>query len=109
MNRRRTGVVGSLLLLAIGCGGASAAGERGPAGRPETPADMLARRVAEAAGAERWGEVAELRFRFVVTADGARRADVAHRWDVRGQRDRVSWTEEGHTYDVVVDLLTRTG
>src|SRR5690349_14651076 len=96
------------VLFLAGCGGGSVE-MHAEAPRDESPADGLARRVAEAAGSARWSEVAELRFHFVVTADGARRADIAHRWDVRGRRDRVTWEEEGRRYDVVVSLDSREG
>jgi len=35
-------------------------------------------------------------------------ADAFHRWDPRGARDYVTWTEDGHAYDVIVDLRART-
>jgi hypothetical protein len=74
----------------------------------ETPARVLARRVSEAAGLARFGEVAALRFTFVVERDGQRAFVASHAWDVRAGRDRVRWTEDGHAWDVVVDLHART-
>ena len=40
---------------------------------PLTPADALARRVATSAGLAGFDQIAELRFRFVVTIEGERR------------------------------------
>ncbi len=96
------------------CGGAPATGaERSP--QPamqtpaQTPADALASRIVEASGGAHLRDVAELRFTFVVVADGTERARVVHAWDLRGERDRVRWTtDDGHHVDAVVDLDTRT-
>jgi hypothetical protein len=61
--------------------------------------------VRKAAGGERWSEVAALRFTFVVTEGGEKKASIKHVWDVRGQRDRVTWTDkEGVARDVIVDV-----
>jgi len=78
--------------------------------REVTPTEALARRVATHAGVDATVGVAELRFRYVRRAgDGASEGAVeaVHRWDVRGSRDHVTFSEAGHTYDLVVDLLTR--
>jgi hypothetical protein len=71
------------------------------------PADALATRVARVAGIEALAGVSELRFTFVVTRDDERRMEVGHRWDLRAQRDRIRWVEDGRTYDLIVDLRTR--
>jgi hypothetical protein len=98
----------------LGCGAAAAPVVTTPAPRAfatveaETPARALARRVAEAAGIAQFGEVAALRFTFVVARNGERAFVAAHAWDVRAGRDRVRWTEDGHAWDVVVDLHART-
>jgi len=78
--------------------------------REVTPSEALARRVATHAGVDATVGVAELRFRYVSRAgDGVSEGAVeaVHRWDVRGSRDHVTFSEGGHTYDLVVDLLTR--
>ncbi len=93
------------------CGGAPPATHAAPsvdAHAADTPAVALARGVATAAGRARFGEVAQLRFRFVVTNGAERVADAFHRWDLRGARDHVTWTEDGHAYDVIVDLRARS-
>lgn len=103
------------VVACAGCGGESAH-DSGLYTRPHptTPEAQLTERVREAAGGVAWarGQVSELRFRFVVEADGQRRADVRHVWDVRGRRDRVTWADSSTTppraFDVVVDLDTRT-
>lgn len=76
--------------------------------REVTPSDALARRVATTAGFDPAQEVAEVRFRYVERAGNDPPIEVQHRWDVRGSRDHVTWSEGGHAYDIVVDLLTRT-
>jgi len=78
--------------------------------REVTPSEALARRVATNAGVDPNAEVAELRFRYVGRVDeggGEGTVEALHRWDVRGSRDHVTFSEGGHTYDLVVDLLTR--
>jgi hypothetical protein len=71
------------------------------------PADALAIRVARAAGLEALAGVSELRFTFVLSEGDRRRLEVEHRWDLRAQRDRIRWTEDGRSYDLIVDLRTR--
>jgi hypothetical protein len=98
----------------VGCGAARAPARVPPARvgaaptEADTPARALARRVAEAAGLARLGEVAELRFTFVVERGGERAFVASHVWDLRAGRDRVRWTDEGRAWDVVVDLRART-
>jgi hypothetical protein len=98
----------------MGCGAANAPLRAVPPpvaaapAEPDSPARALARRVAEAAGLARLGEVAELRFTFVVARNGERAFAATHAWDLRAGRDRVRWTEDGHEWDVVVDLRART-
>lgn len=99
----------------VGCGPAptlTAESARTPTSRDragtDTPGVALARRVATKAGLEQLGGVAELRFRFVVLSGDERVADAFHRWDLRGGRDHVTWSEAGHAYDVVVALDART-
>lgn len=76
---------------------------------PESPADALARGVWEAAGGEDLEEVAQLDFRFVVTDAGETVFEAAHRWDRRGDRDRVSWTDrEGALHEAIVSLTDRS-
>jgi hypothetical protein len=72
------------------------------------PGTALAQRVHEAAGGRKLREVAELRFNFVVMVDGEKKSDVRHRWDLRGSRDRVTWTDrQGVSRDVIVDLTKK--
>ena len=76
---------------------------------PDSPADALAREVWRAAGGEHLDEVAQIDFRFVVEDGGETVFEAAHRWDRRGNRDRVSWTDrEGVLRDVVVRLSDRS-
>src|SRR5262245_32612530 len=77
-------------------------------GAEPDPGTLLAQRMHEAAGGSKLQDVAELRFSFVVTVDGEKKADVRHRWDLRGSRDRVSWTDKkGVSRDVIVGLMNK--
>jgi len=94
-----------LALLAANASGCT----RNEGSPSDDAATDLARRVVHAAGGDRLGRVAQLSFRFVVESGGARAMAADHRWDLRGERDRVTWTDRaGHHYDVVVDLHART-
>src|SRR5688572_6382594 len=76
---------------------------------PRMDADGLARAVHRAAGGDRLGEVAELEFHFVVWDGETKKLDAHHRWDLRRERDRVTWTDkDGVRRDAIVDLATRT-
>lgn len=75
---------------------------------PETPADSLARELWRSAGGEGLDEVAQIDFRFVVTDGDETAFEAAHRWDRRGARDRVTWTDrQGAVQDAVVNLETK--
>jgi hypothetical protein len=75
---------------------------------PKDPARALAEKVFAAAGGNRLGEVAELTFRFVVLDGDKRIFEALHRWDLKGWRDRVTFTDrKGVRYDIVVDLKTK--
>ncbi|MCK6551499.1 hypothetical protein L6R52_37025 [Myxococcota bacterium] len=73
-------------------------------------ASKLALRAWIEAGGQRWPEVAQLDFTFVVTDGAETKASVRHRWDLRKNRDRVTWKDKtGVVRDVVVDLATKEG
>jgi hypothetical protein len=65
-----------------------------------TDADALARKVADASGAQHWPNVKRIQFTFNVESDGNRVAAVKHDWDVAAGKDTVTW--KGQT--VTVDL-----
>ncbi len=78
------------------------------AGSTASPADALAHRVHQRAGGDRLDEVSQLGFRFVVLDGGKRKFEAMHRWDLRAQTDRVSWTDgEGRSIEAMVNLPTR--
>ncbi len=108
--------VAVVVTLACACGPRAASDLGAPGHEPSssastpapTPADALARRIFRAAGGESLGQVAELRFRFVVLDHGQQRMAAFHRWDLRGNRDHVTWTDKvGRQLDAVVDLRSR--
>lgn len=68
------------------------------AGEPALP--PLAQDVWKASGGENWSKVKELRFTFVVEADGKTVASAQHRWNVAAATDEVTWKDK----HVVVDL-----
>lgn len=63
-------------------------------------ADLLAKRVAEAAGAAAWPGVKAVAFTFVVESGGEERARAEHRWDVVAGRDTVTFRGRTVTVDV---------
>src|SRR5262245_30135913 len=79
-----------------------------PALAEDSPAAALAKAIGRASGSEALDRVAMLRFRFVVIDGDKRLADVEHRWDRRGGRDRVIWKgKDGKLRDATIDLGTR--
>jgi hypothetical protein len=61
---------------------------------------QLATDVWKASGGEKWPEVKELRFTFVVEENGKELASVQHEWNVAAGTDRVRWKGK----DVTVNL-----
>jgi hypothetical protein len=97
------GIIG-LVALGIATSCATQKGEP-----PQSEVDRLATRVRAAAGGDRLAEVAQIDFTFVVYDGEKRIFEAKHRWDLRGARDRATWTDrEGVARDVVVDLKTRS-
>ncbi|MDQ6808098.1 MAG: hypothetical protein M3Z64_01525 [Verrucomicrobiota bacterium] len=60
----------------------------------------LALDVWKASGGENWGKVKEIRFTFVVEADGKTVANAKHNWNVAAGTDEVTWKDK----HAVVDL-----
>ncbi|TXD37130.1 hypothetical protein FRC98_10365 [Lujinxingia vulgaris] len=76
-----------------------------PTPQVEGPAGELAARVFEAHGGQRWPQVEELGFRFVVKEQDEETFAATHDWKVWEGVDRVRWTdEEGVEWDVTVNL-----
>ncbi|RDV37033.1 hypothetical protein DV096_16110 [Bradymonadaceae bacterium TMQ3] len=76
-----------------------------PTPKVEGPAGELAARVYEAHGGQRWPQVEELGFRFVVKNKGEESFAASHDWKVWEGVDRVRWTDEnGGEWDVTVNL-----
>src|SRR5437764_481064 len=77
------------------------------AGTASDPATQLAERVHRAAGGDRYAEVKELKFKFVVYEGGEKRFVADHRWDIERARDRVLWKDKtGVERDAIIDLGT---
>ncbi|MBK8014434.1 MAG: hypothetical protein IPK13_24180 [Deltaproteobacteria bacterium] len=71
-------------------------------------AQRLAARVATLSGLPELGQIAQLNFTFIAIRDGRRAMEARHRWDIRGGRDRITWSRDGHTYDVIVSTSDPT-
>ena len=67
---------------------------------PADPAQELARQVWKASGGENWSKVKELRFTFVVEAEGKEVARAQHHWNLATGTDHVRWKDK----DVTVNL-----
>lgn len=111
-------IVGAVALAALAACGPPKTRTTGVPDYPAPPfaststdaASRLALRAWIEAGGQRWPEVAQLDFTFVVTDGAETKASVQHRWDLRKNRDRVAWKDKaGVVRDVVVDLGTKQG
>lgn len=70
-----------------------------------SPGTALAREVWAAAGGEELHRVAQLDFRFVVSEGDSEVFAATHRWDRRGERDRVSWVDsDGRRHEAIVNV-----
>ncbi len=77
--------------------------------RGEGPAYDLARRIGQAAGAEKLTEVAQLNFQFAVYKGDTKVFVADHRWDRLAGRARISWTDkDGRAIDAVLDTQDRS-
>jgi hypothetical protein len=64
--------------------------------------------VALAAGIDHVADIGELDFTFVVMEGAVQKLAVEHRWDIRGGRARIRWTDrEGRRFDAVLDVGRR--
>lgn len=100
-----------LLLLTAACSGApkAAPGPRSALETSTSAADQLALAVFRAAGGDRWHELSELEFHFVVYEGDTKKADIHHRWKIRENKDHVLWTDrEGVPHDELVDIAKKS-